>query len=296
MRGRWSKAVIALAVAGAATLVLAACGAQDDGRPLVVATTPLLGAVAADVVGDAAEVRVVLPEGGDPHDYQPSARDAATIGDATVVVANGEGLEEGLDSVLDGARSDGVPVFTATEQVELLAAFGGDDPDPHVFTDPRRMAEVVLALDDALRAEGVDVADGAERTAARLRALDRRIEDRLAELPAAGRRIVTGHESVTYYADRYGLEVVATAIPNRSTGGRVSASDIAEVAEVVEREDVPTIFTEPGTGEEAAAVIAEETGAQVVIVHTESFGPGVTSYDQYLEDLTEALVAGLGDR
>lgn len=300
-----SRKIAALALGGIAAVTLAACGGDsDESGSVVVATTPIMASIAEEVVGDGAEVRTILPEGADPHDYQPSARDVASLGDATLIVTNGEDLEEGLESSIESTRSDGVPVFTATEHVALLSGEGEEEDaeeerahgasDPHIFADPRRMAQVALALGAALRAEGVEVGDAPEAAAARLRALDREVAARVAALPAAERRVVTGHESMAYYADRYGFEVVAAAIPNLSTGAQVSAADVADVIEVVEREGAPAIFTEPGTAQEAAEVIADATGAEAVIVHTESFGPGVATYEQYVRALTEALVTGLG--
>jgi zinc/manganese transport system substrate-binding protein len=111
-----------IAASGVALLVLgtlAACGddaGAGDDRPTVAVTTTVLGAVVRDLVGDAAEVRVILPEGVDPHEFRPSARDVEALGDADLVVVNGLGLEEGLTGAVDRARDDGVPVIAATDE------------------------------------------------------------------------------------------------------------------------------------------------------------------------------------
>ena len=347
---RRSRALVAAAAIMSVGVGLAACGSdssdEDDASVSIVATTPMMGAIAQDVVGDGAEVAVLIPEGADPHDFQPSAQDIAALNNATLIVANGENLEEGLGEPLEAAAADGVTVFTATEHVQLLeggeeghsdeeshsddkgeaghsdeeeghsdeeeghsdeeshsddeeghsddeAGHSHDGDDPHIFTDPGRMATVALALGEALANEGVD-ATGAEETAQRYRAIDGELEASTATVPKAQRALVTGHESMAYWADRYGYEVVGTVLPNLSTNAQVSASDIAEVSETIEREGVQAIFAEPDTAPAVAEAISQETGARVVTVYSESFGPDTETYEEYVRQLTDAIVDGLG--
>ena len=72
----------------------------------MVVTTPVLGSLVRDLAGDAARVTVVMPDGADPHEFQPSARDVAELAGADLVVENGLKLEEGLeDSLIRRART-----------------------------------------------------------------------------------------------------------------------------------------------------------------------------------------------
>ena len=111
--------------------LLASCGSDskdttsstvpDSNRPLVIATTPILGDLVRQVGGDQVNVEVLIPLGADPHDFEPSAAQAAQLRDASLIVANGLGLEERLESALEGAQKDGVPVFEVGEQLDPLA-------------------------------------------------------------------------------------------------------------------------------------------------------------------------------
>ncbi|MEY4225231.1 MAG: hypothetical protein RIS33_2165, partial [Actinomycetota bacterium] len=110
-------------LASLGALVLAVgCGSEDSSspRPSVVVTTSILGAVVSDVVGEAAEVTVLVPNGTDPHDWEPSAKDVEAIGQADLVVSNGLDLEEKLVETLESAEADGVRVFHATDHIEPL--------------------------------------------------------------------------------------------------------------------------------------------------------------------------------
>ncbi|HMQ27763.1 MAG TPA: zinc ABC transporter substrate-binding protein, partial [Acidimicrobiales bacterium] len=95
-------ALIALPSILLVALGAVACSSEDDGGsasgiPTVVVTTSILGDVVANVVGDAAEVEVLMPPGVDPHEFELSAAQAASLQEADAVVANGLGFEAGIE-------------------------------------------------------------------------------------------------------------------------------------------------------------------------------------------------------
>lgn len=295
----------ALAVA-AATLALVGlaggCGsdATGDGRPTVVVTTTVLGSLVQDLVGDAADVEVLMPDGVDPHDYQPSAKDVGRLEDADVIVANGLDLEEGLGDALGNAQDGGTPVFQATDHVGLRVFGDGEEgadehgpEDPHVWMDPLAMRGVIVALAPVLADEaGIDVRARATDLEARLTALDGEVRDTLADIPAARRRLVTGHESMGYFARRYDFELVGALIPSLSSQAQVSASNLAALRAQVEREGVPAIFTEVGTPAGVAEAIGDQTGARVIEVGTHAL-PDDGSYFTFVRDVAATVHDGL---
>ncbi len=306
---------IALAVA-AGSFALAGCGSDGSSgtgsgtaaadRPVIVATTPMLGALVRDAVGNAAEVEVVMPNGSDPHEWRPSARDVARLQSADLIVENGLDLEEGLQEPIARAREDGVAVFTATDHVAVREVEDGDDHadeeehghgagDPHFWTDPSQAAAVVAALPAAVRsATGADISDPAGESATALRALDADIASRMSAIPEADRVLVTGHESLGYLADRYGLDVVGTVTPSLSSQGQVSAAHLADLERAMEKAGVRVLFTESGVSDALAQAIRDETGATVVELGIETV-PSDGSYTTYIEDLSGRISSALTD-
>jgi zinc/manganese transport system substrate-binding protein len=296
---------VALAALACAALVGAsvACGSDGDdagGRPTIVATTPVLGSLVQDLVGDRARVTVVMPNGADPHGFQPSARDVETVNDADLVVENGLDLEEGMHDVLDQARDDGVPFFTASDHVKVRTTSGSEASDeghgaedPHIWMDPIAMRAVVLALAPALHGLGLDVDADARRLAGRLDELDAEVRRTLAAVPPDRRKLVTGHESMGYFADRYGFELSGAIIPSLSSQAQVSAQALAELRDEVRAAGVPTIFTELGTPEDVAEAIADETGARVLQIGTHTL-PDDGSYFTFMRQAARTVVDGLG--
>ncbi len=287
-------------------LAVGACGTGATGEPTgpsVVVTTSVLGAVVQDLVGDRADVTVLMGNGVDPHDWAPSAKDIEKVMNADVVVTNGLGLEEGLEKTLDEAERAGVPVFHATDHITIReVADEGDDGaadddhgpgDPHFWVDPLSMQGVVAALAPELAAVGIDVADREADLAKRLGDLDADVRSTLDAVPEANRKLVTGHESMGYFADRYAFELIGTVVPGLSSQGEVSAGELAELRRTIESTGVPAIFAEIGTPAAVVEAIAAETGARVVELPTHIV-PDDGSYETFVRGIATIVAEALG--
>jgi zinc/manganese transport system substrate-binding protein len=266
------------------TLGLAACGDGDGpagasrSGPHVVVTTNVLGDVVSDLVGDQAQVEVIMPPGSAPHEFEASPRQVATLRDADVLVTNGAGFEEGLTDAIEAAEQDGVPTFAAIDAVDTLQLEGDGGTDPHFFTDPARMATAAQAIADFLADEvpGLDTPafDRQVRaTVDELHALDGEVERTLSAVPPPRRTLVTNHEVFGYFADRYGFDVVGAVIPAGTTQAEPSAEQLAELADTIEERGVPAIFVETSSPARLADALADEVGdVDVVELFSESLG------------------------
>lgn len=289
-------AVLSMSVVGCAS------NGDEAERPSVVVTHSVLAAVVREVVGDVADVTELIPNGVDPHDWEPSAQDIERINGADLVVANGLGFEAGLEDVLRNAVDSGVTVFEATDYVTIREGghpdeqpTGDEDPangDPHFWTDASQMARVVEALENFLFDAGVEVGDRAGMTAERLVALDHELQKKADTLAVDRRVLVTGHESLGYFADRYGFTLVGTVVPGLTSQAEVSAGDIAALESQVDAAGVDVIFSELGTPAKTVAAIANEVGATVVEISTHVL-PDDGSYETFLRNLMTTIVEAL---
>ena len=293
--------VTVLAVVGVAFGASGCTAAPGQDRPLVAVTTNILGDVVSEVVGDAAEVMVLMPAGADPHSFEVSAQEAARLRTADLVVENGLGLEEGVSRHVRAAADDGVPAFTAGDAVDALEWTTEDDsgPDPHIWTDPARMVDVVEALDDDLRDVGVRATGTADYLDA-LHALDGEMEQAFGALSPGQRALVTNHHVFGYLADRYGFRVVGAVIPSGTTLASPSAADLRDLADAIADAGVPTVFADASQPARLAQVLADEVDVHVEIrpLATESLtadGPAST-YLGMMRSNTEAIVDGLSVR
>ncbi|SDU90333.1 zinc/manganese transport system substrate-binding protein [Microlunatus sagamiharensis] len=289
----------------AAALALAGCTATTDDRPRVVVSTNVLGDVVGELVGDQAEVMTLMKPDADPHSFQVSAQEAARLRSSDLVVSNGLGLEEGLQRHLDAAAADGVRTFVAGDVVEVLDHATGDaagTPDPHLWTDPARMLDVVDALQPVLAGlDGVDPEQLAARTAAyrgRLEALDAEMVAAFAAIPADRRALVTNHHVFGYLAQRFDFRVVGAVVPSGTTLAAPSSSDLADLVTAVREAGVPVVFAESSSPDRLARALAREAGVQVRVVelYTESLTAadgGAPTYLDMMRANTERIADGL---
>ena len=398
-----------LVVAAAAALFAAACTGTDaetdapdatdasSAVPSVVTTTSIWGDVVSNVgCDDSVSVTTLIPQGGDPHSYEPSLRDRETMGAADLVVANGLGLEERIEDTLEAVAAEGVHVFEVAEHIDTIEfefSGGHDDhghddhdeedghdheddhghdhdeedghdhdeedghdhdeedghddhdeedghddhdeedghddhdeedghddhdeedghddhdeedghddhedddhghmdddhdhedehghdhsgDDPHVWFDPQRVAGVLGELADELIHAGAD-ADTINRCLDSYREAlentDAEIAEILDAVPTDRRILITNHDAFGYFADRYGFEIVGTVIPSLSTAAETNPALLEEMAEIIEHEGVPAVFSETTHSDADIQALATAAGdISVVQLLTGSLAP-----------------------
>ena len=283
-------------------LLVGACSTSPgtpSGHITIVATTSLVADLVKNVVGDRAEVELLMPLGADPHEFQLTAKQGAQVREADLVVAIGLGLEAAVSDSLAAAASDGVAVV---ELGPLLnpRSYPDGQPDPHVWMDPLRMADAAILLADALAAQDgtVDWNASAQSYADQLIETDRTIALLLAGLPSDRRVMVTNHDAFGYFADRYGLEIIGVVIPGGSTLANPSSAEIADLVKLIDEVGVPALFVETTESDKLAIAIASETTKPVTVVEllgaslAPAGEPGDTLISLLLVD-AERIVAGL---
>lgn len=291
------------ALAAAALLCLTGCaGTAASDRPLVVVTTNILGDVVSNLAGDDIEVLTLMRPGADPHSFEISAAEAARLRSADLLVANGLGLEEGLQQHLDAAAADGVSTIVAGDAVTVLPytstdADGADDP--HFWTDPAQMIAVVDRLTPALeKLGGAAVTERSAAYRAQLEELDAEMSAAFAAVPAEHRALVTNHHVFGYLADRFGFRVIGAVIPGGTTLAAPSTSDLADLVSAIDEAKVPTIFAESSSPDRLVRALAEEADRHVEVTElfTESLTDASGDAPDYLTMMrvnTERIATGL---
>ena len=296
-----ARRTLAIAAAGLTAGLLGACGSDagsGDGRT-VVATTTQVGDLARAVAGDRAAVRQILRPNSDPHDYEPRPSDVQAVAGAAVVLRSGGELDDWLGEVLDNAGSQA----KATTLIDAVRARGaGGEVDPHWWQDPRnaiaavqRIRDVLVAADPGGRGE---YSANAARYVVRLRGLDAAIARCMRSIPRDRRRLVTDHDALGPYAERYDIEVVGTVIPGRTTQAQASAGEVVRLARTIRSTGVRTIFPQGSANAKLVRAVAREAGASVgPALYADTLGPAGSPGATYTGSLrfnTGALAAGFG--
>lgn len=261
---------------------------RDGGAITVVASTGILADLVRQIGGERVDVRSLLPANADPHDFEPAPDDLVAVEDADLIVRHGLGLDTWLDRLLQSAGGD-APVIVATEGVPTITSDeeGFAEGDPHVWFDPTRVATMVGTITAALTTADPDGASSFQsRTAVYqhdLGALDQAMTDAIATIPPERRKLVTSHDALGYFADRFGLTIVGTVIPSLETTTEPSARQTAELIDLIEREGVPAIFAENTASPRLVNELAAQAGVKVVDdLYSDNLGKSGSGADTYL--------------
>jgi len=261
----------------ALSLLVAACGASaPDGSPTptpdpdaipVAATTTVFADLVAQVGGTRVRVSSLVPKGGEVHTFDPNPRDIQNVAEAKLIVRNGLGLDDWLESLVRDAGST-APVLVLGESLEGVTYLTGDNGtvNPHLWMNVAYTELYVDRIAEALASIDPAGADGYHERAtaykATLAELDTSIRDRLATIPPADRVIVSFHDAFPYFAEAYGLTVAGNIV--NVPGQDPSAGQVATLIESIRSMGVSAIFAEAQFNDALAVTIADETGVPVV--------------------------------
>ena len=268
----------AAAAAALAALGLMACtrgpAAARPAPATVLASESFLADIAGAVAGDRIAVTTLVPIGADPHSWEPAPRDAAAVAHAALFIVNGNGLESFLAPLLESISGPRVVEASAglaprvPREGEPAAGDGSHETDPHFWLDPLNVVRYAENIRDALSAldpAGADVyRANAAAYAEKLRELDGWIAAEVARVSPERRLLVTNHESLGYFADRYGFRIVGTVIPSVSTGSSPSARQLADLVERLRETGAPAVFVEENADTKVARQLADEAGVRLV--------------------------------
>ncbi|MCO5160559.1 MAG: zinc ABC transporter substrate-binding protein AztC [Mesorhizobium sp.] len=284
-----------LARALLAATALAALPAAATAEPLkVVATFSIIGDMARHVGGDRIDLTVLVGPNGDAHVYEPKPQDAARIGEAEVVLANGLKFEGFIDRVVE-ASGTRAPIVELTKGVTPIeagedehghgeAAHEGEEDhdaedkaeagheghdhgafDPHAFQSIPNAIIYVANIADAFCAADADGCDIYRANAASytetLNALDAELRAEVAAIPQGKRTIITSHDAFGYFAKEYGITFLAPE--GISTEAEASAADVAKLIDQVREDSASAVFVENVSNPRLIEQIAKETGLTV---------------------------------
>ena len=288
-KSSFRKIAIYAAALGLITSVAGCTSTPEAQRPTVVVTYSVLADIVTDLVGDLATVEVIIPNGQDPHDFEPSAKDVETMNNAALIVANGLGLEDNLQQSLDAAEQVGVAVFKISDHVktQTLLEDGATVTDPHLWLDPLTLSAAIPALAQKLN-EVLDT-DLTERSAK----LQQHLEDISARAATimtevSNCTLVTGHEELGYFATRYGCKVIGAIIPSMSTSAEATAGQISDLKTLAAAANVQAIFASVGTPSNVAEQLAQELDIKLVELSTHMLLDG-DQYEQFIVRIAQQI-------
>ena len=292
---RTTKKIIKLSTAAILCITLCctmcACGNTNSGRSSaggnsrfkIVTTIFPQYDFARSIAGKNADVSMLLPPGAEIHSYEPTPVDIRTIQSSDLFIYTGGENDKWVSDILNSMGSEAPAalelincVSTVKEeqaagmQPEGITSGGSSDIDEHVWTSPKNA--VIITKKIAAEMERLDPQDAAafrSNAAAyekQLQALDDSYTRTLSS--ASHHTIVVGDRfPFRYLAMDYGLKYYA-AFPGCSSATEPNAATIAFLTKKVKEKDIPVIFYTEMSSHKVADVIAEDTGAKEMLLHS----------------------------
>lgn len=280
--------------------------AQNE-RLRVAVSTPLLADIVSNVAGDAADVFSVMLESADPHTWEAAPQDLIAVSEADSFISIGAHFEPFIESggwrravtdagVVELVLADHVTLI----QVDKVIDHGDHvhdlrEGDPHIWLDPNKVIEALPAIADHLATidpgNAATYRANAETYTTTLQLLDAELAASFESIPAERRTLIVFHDAYTYFAARYGFEVVGVVLKNPAS--EVSAQEMVELIEIIDERDIPVIFAEPQFNTDVLEVIVAETGITIGELLTDAFADRVTTFVELMRFNRDSLVSNL---
>ncbi|WP_376087283.1 metal ABC transporter substrate-binding protein [Roseomonas sp. CCTCC AB2023176] len=284
----------------AAFLTCGGAALAQDARPKrVVATFTVLADMAQNVAGTAVLVESLTRPGAEIHDYEPTPLDVARAGAADLVLWNGMGLERWFERFFQ--RVNGVRQAVLTDGLEPIPVGEGpyrSQPNPHAWMSPtnalRYVENIRKALTDLDPANAETFARNAEAYAQQIRAVDARLRERLAAIPADRRVLATCEGAFSYLTRDYGMREAYLWPINAEDEG--TPRQVRALIDTVRRTRVPVVFCESTVNDRPMRQVAREAGARFGgVLHVDSLTPAdgpAPTYLRLLEANAETIIRG----
>jgi len=266
----------ALAALSATTLL---AEAQTTPPLPVVASFSILGDLVKVVGGERVQVSTLIGIDADAHAFEPSPADAKTILGARLLVLNGLHFEPWAKKLTQAAgykgatliASDGIKTRPSPKSRAVQHDDDHDDDhdhgdaDPHAWQDPAQVMVYVKNIAKTLSKLDPAGADSYKRNSEaylkELQALDDFAKAAFAPVPAAQRKVITGHQAFNYLGARYQIQFLAAQ--GVSTQAEPSAKAVAQLIAQIRKDKIRAIFPENNSSTQLLAQVAQESGVKV---------------------------------
>ena len=296
--------IIVLIVCLSSILGFTACGSQDSGESAagkvkVSVTFNALYEFAKAVGGDKVEISTIIPDGTEPHDFEPKAQDLVALSSAEVFVYNGLGMEAWAEDAITAAGNEKLIVVDASSGISPISNTEDGEIsehgqyDPHIWLSLKCAQTEVSNIKNALIKASPENADYYETNCseyiAKLKSIYNDYREKFSSVEKNS--FVTGHAAFAYLCADFGLS--QKSVEDVFAEGEPTAKQLTELVDFCKASKVTTIFAEKMASAEVSQTLAAEVGAKVETIYTiESAEDGMT-YLERMEDNLSIIYASM---
>ena len=280
-------------------VVLGLAALQAEAKFKVVTTFTIIQDIAQNVAGDAATVESITKPGAEIHEYEPTPKDIVKAQSADLILWNGLNLERWFERFFQNIKDK--PAFVVTEGITPLSIYEGpykDAPNPHAWMSPSNALIYIENIKNALVKYDPQNADTYQKNAAayaeKIKQLDKPLREKLSQIPADQRWLVTSEGAFSYLAKDYDLKEGYLWPINAEQQG--TPQQVRKLIDLVKKNHIPVVFSESTVSDKPAQQVAKESGAKyggVLYVDSLSAADGpVPTYIDLLNVTVSTIVKG----
>lgn len=280
-------------------IALGLAALQAEAKFKVVTTFTVIQDIAQNVAGDAATVESITKPGAEIHEYEPTPKDIVKAQSADLILWNGLNLERWFERFFQNIKDK--PAVVVTEGITPLSIYEGpykDAPNPHAWMSPSNALIYVENIKNALVKYDPQNADTYQKNAAayaeKIKQLDKPLREKLAQIPADQRWLVTSEGAFSYLTKDYDLKEGYLWPINAEQQG--TPQQVRKLIDLVKKNHIPVVFSESTVSAKPAQQVAKESGAKyggVLYVDSLSAADGpVPTYIDLLNVTVSTIVKG----
>ena len=291
-------------------LILGGCTNEVEDEKLSVAVSILpQEAFVKGIAGDLVDVVTLIPPGASPTNYQPSPQEMSKFSNSKVYFTIGVPTEESNILPMVEDMEEDIILVELEDMVDAVYSaryFDDEDHDenqdedqdedhdedhnhegrdPHIWLSPKRvevMIEVITSTLIELDPENEEIYKAnSQAYIKKLQIVDEEIKETVDEMDH--KAFIIMHPSLGYFADDYGLHMVAI----EEDGKESSSTHLQEVIEYAVSENINVIFYQAEFDSSQAETIADEIDGSVIQLDTLS-----NEYLNNMRTIAEALKEG----
>ena len=230
-------------------------------KKTITVTTTFIADMVNELIGDKADIELIIPAGEDPHLYVAKPEDLKKLKDADLVLYHGLHFE---GKMVDALEAVGYPITETFDKKDIgqMDEDGETIVDPHFWFDIDLYKEAFTNTDNKLKElykndeKMQDLIDtNCKKYLAKLDDLNTYVVDRLNELPEDKRYLITPHDAFNYFSRKYDISVMAPQ--GVSTDSELSNKDLEDTASFIADKKIKAIFAESTTNPERMQKLAD---------------------------------------
>lgn len=257
-----------------------------DRRLSIAVTFDAMEELTKAVVKDLADVSLIIPEGMEPHEAEPTAQNLIFLTNADVLIYNGFGMEFYLEKVLKAVNNKNLVLVEASKGVKPIEIDYDDHDDdehdfhhhhdghhhgnidPHAWLSLQATRIMVKNIESALsRLDKKNAKTYAKNANFYIKELDKLYAEYVKKFKSLkNKTLVTSHAAFAYLCRDFGL--VQNSITDVFAEGEPNAKQLVKLVEYCKKHKVKTIFSEEIANQTLAQTLSNEVGGKVVKIYT----------------------------